>query len=266
MLSASNADSEKEWHAYIAHVYRTPVGQHRLDLNTFNFFYRFGAVNRLFEQHACLAVCISSLNDQTYNGTPFVGQGGPDLAFGSIGFFVFRPPPKKGAVVNCERLEVHHMMTNWNGGEQGASWFFYTVGSGIFLNCANLPTSGNIETYTDRPDWALQHHEYGWSHESTIASLMHGSEVSMLVFTHADLQIFGPQISNGANPRTEIIVRHRPALTYVRENEGTGEGCLDDFNGMHIEFNTGLDASLACHCRKNAMFFLNCEMTPRAGD
>ena len=49
-----------------------------------------------------------------------------------------------------------HVFTEWAGSEVGVSWFFYAVGSGIFLDCHALPRPGRIAAYrarVDVPDW-----------------------------------------------------------------------------------------------------------------
>jgi len=266
VLTSANQQTERAWHKYVQRVYHEPVGNRTIDLNTFRFLYRFGEVDMLLQHDHCLQVCISSLTTQTYEGTPFVGVSGPDRAFEDIGFFVFRPPATAELFEGCTTIEVSHMLSSWNGGEMGASWFFHTPGSGIFLSCNNLPSSGRIEIIKDRFVWEAR---YGrrWQFETTIANEMKLNDIAMLIIYHSDLQIFGEGFSNGANPRTEIIVRHGDNLLWTHERDGQRGGCLDDPSMMHVDFRTGLDGTLPCLCEYDATrprSFLNCDLTPVA--
>ena len=67
-----------------------------------------------------------------------------------LGFFVHRPFLTRDAAQNCDRLEVMHVRTEWLGGERGVSWFFNAVGSGVFLDCHDLPQDGDVQVYRNR--------------------------------------------------------------------------------------------------------------------
>lgn len=68
------------------------------------------------------------------------------------GFFVHRPFVSVDDARNCRFLEVLHVKTDWAGGEVGASWFYQTTGSGVFLDCEAIRSRGKIVAYTTRAD------------------------------------------------------------------------------------------------------------------
>lgn len=199
-----------------------------------------------------------------YIGTPFVGDSGPEEGVGRLpAFFVHRPPISKADVRSCEFLEVMHVKTDWLGGERGVSWFFHAVGSGVFLNCKQLPVPGKIDAYTDRADWVRRHggREWGSEGDKHVLDVMEREQVAMLVFTAAGFTYFGDP---GRNPSTEFVVRHK-ARGSSELNSPQGS-CLNENPNLGITLATGLDRSLPCRCvsRRDPIASINCDDTPSA--
>ncbi|KAL1495433.1 hypothetical protein AB1Y20_016801 [Prymnesium parvum] len=268
VLTAANEGEYPLWHAYIHKVYKQRVsGGMRVDLNKFSMFYHADTVDRqpldavatLFAEHPCLRVCtLESWPNRrpVYDGTPFVGDSGPEMRMNALGFFVHRPFIPRDEAQNCSRLEVMHFRTSWLGGEMGVSWFFHTVGSGVFLDCAQTPHAGKLVVYKNREEW-VQTHADDWPMDENILGAMEEDDTRMLIFTAADFTVFGV---DGTNPSTEIIVRHRDrASSEATSHRGS---CLDD-SEIGIVFYTGVRADLPCSCqnRKPPLASVNCELT-----
>ena len=152
---------------------------------------------------------------------------GPHKA-GVYGFFVHRPLISVQDVLNCDVLEVFHVASKWLGPEQGASWFFHTVGSGIFLDCAAIRNRGRVVAQVNRAEGVQ-------IDDSSIGYFMKSSGISMIAYTEG--------FPN--NPRTEFVVAHaNPGHTEYDNRRGA---CLDDPN-IAIPFATGFEGSLPCKC------------------
>lgn len=198
-----------------------------------------------------------------YDGTPFVGDAGPEGGLAALGFFVHRAPPSRAAVLAARTLEVMHVRTDWVGGEVGVSWFFHAVGSGVKIDVTALPTSGRVDVLVDRQEWRLRHGWRDWPGDENVRGEMEADGVAMLVFTAAGFIVFNQA---GNNPSTEIIVRHREGDS--SEMYASRGSCLDD-DRIGIRLLTGLDpspaASVACRCRVRPppMASINCDDTPR---
>ena len=127
----------------------------------------------------------------------------------------------------------------WGGAEVGVSWFFHTVGSGIFLDCHNLPTSGSIVAYESRLDFIQQHGGGAWVGDGapSLTQYMNEQNIAMLVFTQADYADVEGYAPGTTNPRTEIIVRTKEAT--LDEFSLPSLSCLTDPE-MGFVYSTGL--------------------------
>jgi len=213
---------------------------------------------RLIRDSPCLGICVVGLSTPTYEGTPWVGRGTAASAhFAEIGYFVRRPLISPSDIRSCTRLEVGHLRTTYKGGEKGVSWFFHNVGSGVFLDCAQLPTRGRIGAYRDRKDFGRVEGEHWANDESFPSQWMRRRNVAMIVFTQADFAQYG--FRAGANPRTEIIVRHRQDSS-SEVHMGERGVCLEA-SSIGIKTFAGWHGSRACDCRplnKGGYSFLRC--------
>jgi len=272
ILTAINEPDYPLWHAYVRKVYHQAVtGNMRVDLNTFSMFYHasnldgqaLDAVANLFVENPCLRICtLESWPNRkpVYDGSVFVGDSGPEMRMGALGFFVHRPFITKGAVAGCARLEVMHLRTEWLGGERGVSWFFNTVGSGVFLDCkAMLQDGGAITVHRNRLEWE---EDYGreWPMDPNILNVMEDEGSKLFVFTAADFTVFD---TDGTNPSTEIVVRHRDRGS--SEATSPRGSCLDDDAiGIGAVARTGIEGGLRCVCHKRdpPMAAINCDDTP----
>ena len=194
------------------------------------------------------------------NGTPWIGTLGPEgpREAGAYGFFVHRPLISHDDAYRCERLEVFHSATQWiPQAEVSASWFFHTVGSGIFLNCTELRLRGEIVVALNRVGAGSPH-----KHDKGLPRWMHVHNVSMVIYTEADFK--------DTNPRTEIVVRHRQP-GHSEYDDGRAP-CLDAA-GIDIPLLTGYDGSMPCKCQPkhdlgkvdgkiHYFHSLNCDGTP----
>jgi len=268
VLSASNLNTYPLWHQYIQRVYKQPItGGMVVDLNKFSMFYHandadsepLDAVATLFAENPCLRICTLESwphRQPVYDGSPFVGDSGPEMRMNALGFFVHREFITPEEVMSCERLEVMHLRTVWLGGEQGVSWFFNTVGSGVFLDCHDLPRDGGVVVLRNREEWEHEHHRE-WPLDPHIRDVMEDEGSKLMVFTAADFSVFD---TDGTNPSTEIIVRHRDS----ESSEATSDrgSCLDD-DDIGIRFRTGVYGGLACRCRVRdpPLASINCEDT-----
>ena len=261
VLTSANNRSEAAWHAYIRRVYHQTIAPGQaLDLNTFNWFYADEAVNALLSSTPCLQVCVATINDWLYEGTLWTGRIGPEVLWPQLGFFVARAFPDPAAMPFCDKLEVMHAQTNFLGWEVGVSWFFHTIGSGVFLDCHNLPTNGGIAAYPDRTHIPAFP---GGDSSPGIAEWMDQRNLAMLVITHANFWM-APQGPDAGNPRTEIIVRQRQLGSNGDYRGGVAEvsephrSCLTDAE-YGFTFTTGVAASAPCQCRPTD--HLNCELS-----
>lgn len=287
ILTPHNEREYPAWHAYIRAVYKqslahAPPGR-TIDLNSFSLFYRqkVGVSEpRLGDPVADLLSggidpCLTRVctlrswpnRPRAYDGTPFVGDSGPEQGVGKLpAFFVHRPPLTKMQVERCDFLEVMHVKTDWLGGERGVSWFFHSVGSGVFLDCKRLPTAGKIVAYTDRNEWVQWHSGQDWGSEGDkhVLEVMERERVAMLAFTAAGFTYFGDA---GRNPSTEFVVRHRNAeSTELNSPKGS---CLNEDPQVGIRLVTGLNRSVRCRCvsRRDPIASINCDDTlPEAID
>ena len=144
------------------------------------------------------------------------------------------------------------------GGEKGVSWFFHAVGSGVFLQCHDLPTEGRIVVYRNRAEWRRAHGGRAWVMDENILGVLEDEGIAMLIFTAADFTVFN---TDGTNPSTEIVVRHRNRRsTELNAQHGS---CLDD-SSIGLRFRTGIGASLPCVCRPRGppLAAVNCDDTP----
>jgi len=273
ILSALNRGSEREWHTYVERIYGAPVPEHALvDLNAFTFFYTHWDAHdaadtppaTLIEQSMCLAVCAAHLNTNTYIGTPWIGHSYPRTfvaanAFGAIGYFVRRPEPHPEEMERCSRLEVGHVLSTYKGGERGVSWFFHTVGSGVFLSCTDLRRRGRIKAYTTRRHFVELEHVNWDNDESFPWRFMEQHGLSALIFTAADFGKYGFSHPGQRSPRTEVIVRHKDPS--VVEASGGNRGVCLDGGGMGIQTLAGWNGSHTCRCNplvRDGISFLRC--------
>lgn len=268
ILTANNINIYPEWHTYIAQVYKEPItGDAVVDLNTFTFFYNSGdaypAVRELLSGRVdpCLKVCtLRSWPDRpaVYEGTLFVGDSGPEEAVGQLGFFVVRGFISTAEAASCASLEVMHVRTDWLGGEQGVSWFFHTIGSGVKLDCRTLPVEGSVAVYQDRMEWVSEHGGVNWVQDDHILGAMERDNQAMIIFTRASFTVFNQA---GENPSTEIVVRHR--FGWSRETASDRGSCLDD-PAIGIRLLTGIFGTLPCDCivYSDTRAAVNCAGTP----
>jgi hypothetical protein len=182
-------------------------------------------------------------------------------AFLSIGFFVRRSVwSEPTAFEQCSRIEVSHVLTTFNGGEHGVSWFFHTVGSGIFLDCTQLPTRGRTVVYRDRRDFSRVEHRQ-WENDRDFPKTWMGANgVAMIIFTQADFAIYGLSSPGHRSPRAEILVK-------LENNEASELGggdrgvCLEG-PGLRVKLFAGWHGATRCVCsplHKGGNDFLHCE-------
>ena len=267
ILTAANRDQYPLWHAYIERVYhRRLVGNQTIDPNTFSFMYggyqrRDALTDHIFAVDGCASVCELEAwpnRQPVYDGSAFIGDAGPENSVSAFGFFVHRPFISAEAAAACSKLEVMHVYTDWLDGEHGVSWFFHAVGSGVFIDCHNLPVSGSIEVHQNRQAFVDYHGGWwGGTDDSRVRERMEEHGIALLIFTASDFTVFG---TDGTNPSTEFIVRH--AQWDSSETSNSRRSCLDDPSiGLHLF--TGIDGTVPCACevRDQPMAAVNCDLT-----
>lgn len=247
------------------------TGARTVDLNTFSWFYTGsqlgGEVDAWLTAHTCLHVCVLELGYNVYEGTPWIGARGPEgggtpdsigHGVGAYGFFVARPFLLPASLPTCSSIEVMHVHTEWAGSEVGASWFYHTVGSGVFLDCADLPTTGRVAAYESRAAFARGEGS-SWPGDGSagLAWYMQQHAISMIVITEATYGQVGNAEPRTIAARTEIIVRQATG-----GSEGTlpSRSCLAEPQ-MGFRFKTGLDAATTCVCEPAER--VNCDATVR---
>lgn len=242
-LTASNAGELTAWHEYVSTVYHERIrGNQSVATSLFSWFYNSFGQRRVLGGSPCTAVCpVSNVGGPKYDGTPWIGTKGPEKQIRFYGFFVHRPFLSEHEVVECARLEVFHVASRWLAGdERGASWFYHTVGSGIFLDCDALRRRGRIVAFRDKDAPGAPRRD-GWRKDEEVGDWMAAHGVSMIVYTQARIGKHGPS----ANPRTEIAVRHaRQGLAEYGNERGS---CLD-YPGIDVPLRTGFEGSLPCVC------------------
>lgn len=269
VLTAANALTEPHWHAYIRRVYHQPIeGDMVVDLNTFGWFWRGaadhaadGPVNALLSETPCLSVCSLDMDVVACEGTLWHGDQGPEDVRSMGGFFVARPFLLPSSVPACDVLEVaHHINDSWENAEVGVSWFYHAPGSGVFLDCHELPRrDGRIVAYTRRTDFP-EVWDQSMDGPVKLATYMDRENIAMIVFTEADYS--NQRQVLGGNPRTEIIVRQNQAVPPSDWFGGYPEGglphraCLTD-DEIGMRFHTGFGGARPCACDAT-VDFLNC--------
>lgn len=286
VLSDANRRTERRWHAYVQRVYGAPlpIGQ-ELDLNTFTFFYStdglrdvwnddedesaFDAPTRLLRASPCLAVCEVALGTTTYDGTPWIGKDYPGAfvaahEFGKIGFFVRRAAwAAPEAFKSCHRLEVSHVRSSYKGGEKGLSWLFHTSGSGVFLDCTQLPTRGRVGTYRSRLDFQRVEGQRWENDEGFPRWWMRANSVAMIIFTQADFGVYHFSSGGHASARAEILVLHENE--WATELSGGERGVCLNGDGIHLKTFAGWQGERHCTCQplqRQRNSYLHCD-TPR---
>ena len=183
------------------------------------------------------------------------------FAIYQVGFFVIRPSITWQEVDWCDFLEVYHVRTDWLGGEKGVSWFFNTIGSGVFLPCDGLPRGERVAQFRNRAEWEAQHGR-DWPGDDNILGVMEQEGLAMMVFRAADFTVFD---TTGHNPSTEIIIRHRERDS--SEMWSPRGSCLDD-DDVGIPLRTGIGGALPCVCTRYGggqgppIASTNCDGTP----
>jgi len=222
---------------------------------------RDALTDHIFAVDGCASVCELEAwpnRQPVYDGSAFIGDAGPENSVSAFGFFVHRPFISAEAAAACSKLEVMHVYTDWLDGEHGVSWFFHAVGSGVFIDCHNLPVSGSIEVHQNRQAFVDYHGGWwGGTDDSRVRERMEEHGIALLIFTASDFTVFG---TDGTNPSTEFIVRH--AQWDSSETSNSRRSCLDDPSiGLHLF--TGIDGTVPCACevRDQPMAAVNCDLT-----
>jgi len=273
--------TEHAWHSYVHTVYGSPLPEGQvIDLNTFTWFFtdgnpstaRAGAVEDadgnaptqlLRSPHHCLSVCEAKYGEPTYEGSPWVcSPRGTSFsachAHLAIGFFVRRSVwSEPSAFKQCSRIEVSHVRSTFYGGvgEVGLSWFFHTVGSGIFLDCTQLPTRGRTIVFRDRLEFSRV--EQPFENDQVFPYTWMGANgVAMIIFTQEGFKNNGKD----APPRAEIIVK----LENNRASElaGGDRGVCLEGPGLRVKVFAGWHGATRCACsplHKGGNDFLHCE-------
>lgn len=278
VLTAANARTEARWHRYIQNIYHQEMaGEDTVDLNTFSWFYESEeAVQHLLNTTPCLRVCSIDVQGMVYEGTLWTGTTGPENVKTMGGVFVARPFLLPSSIPSCITLEVTHRSNqDWTGAEVGVSWFFHTVGSGVFLNCHQLPRSSRSSSSSSRGEERRRIVAFRTRSDIVAAlgswpeteggvgmtNFMDDHDLSMLVITEADYSI---QRGVGHNPRTEIVVRQNqnaPISDWYgghTEDDAPHRSCLSDEPfGMAGTFTTGLTGTRPCVCVPSDR--LNCD-------
>lgn len=231
---------EAGWLSYLERIYHQRLGKRVLDTKRFTWFYNEMKPGVL-DRHPCTAICrMATSQGPKYDGTPWIGQFGPEgpNQTGAYGFFVHRPFLSVEEAVGCTRLEVMHVAARWLGGpERGGSWFFHTVGSGIFLDCDELRRRGRIIAFKNRFSPGAPPHD-GAKTDLLLPKWMEAHGVSMVVYTEADFR-------KHLNPRTEILVRHMHLGHHEYEND---RGACLDHPTINVPLRTGFEGQLSCRC------------------
>lgn len=235
------------WRKYLERVYHQPIANAVVDLNEFSWFYTDAPTTQLHCFHACEA----DIDTMTEDGTPWFGPASfPEGLFGRFGYFVRRPFPHASYFENCVRLEVGHVA--WDQGwSVGITWFYHTIGSGVFVDCRQLPVEGRVGVFENRVAFAramgFSHYDHGMGEQTTDLMIRHGYK--MIVFLRADWSYKTRR--KGENPRTEIAIRNS------QPHELTRSACLTE---TAFQVFTGIHGTLPCDCSPYKAY-LNCDRT-----
>ncbi len=143
-LPIVNMEKDSLWTSYLRRVY--PGRRGTVDLNTFNFFYWDAPISLETINYCDWTDGRPHLEE----GTPWIGgwrywNFGPEHMLSRLGFFVVRTPSRARTLKEIAdgELEVLRYGPNWfvQGLEIGNAWFYHTIGSGVYLDCANLRLS-----------------------------------------------------------------------------------------------------------------------------
>lgn len=182
-----NKEQYSEWHHYYETVYRHPV-VNEVDLNTFGWFYWFSPLKHI--PH----VVLRSGNTAVPANTPFTFEvklstllstiikiflgeqkvTPPENMFADIGFFVKRIHSKKDSEEHIRDQRFIEVLRTKSSvfTEKGVAWFFYTKGSGVFLNCQSKKLIHNRKQFK--------------FNETKPYSKLHSNGINTLIITESD--------------------------------------------------------------------------------
>lgn len=215
-----------EWRKYLAWVYgeaEIPRGK-SVDLNTFAWFYHQAPLKVEVLDRVNLMGELPVDTAWTCR-IPFL----PECEFSPYGFFVTRDQarPSLDAWKQLDRLEVLRVKF----AEKGAAWFYYAVGSGIFLNLRALPVAGEMKVIIGAlPDLGI--------YDQGVYEYMLRDNCNILI-----------SANRFSDRRVEVVVRSSSATADLNS------ACPLDAS----VFSTGLFERASCVCSANGRLpLLNC--------
>lgn len=214
-----------EWRAYLRWVYGDDFPT-VVDLNTFSWFYWHSPLAN-FEPQQVLYQSLILMQQPVAWVTlnPMV----PEHRFAPYGFFVTQPfsAAQVETKLTSGRLEVLRAQFP----ESGVSWFYHTVGSGVFLNLDALPRKGRFLAFDGLPpDWQTS------LYDTAAAEWMAQHDCSLLVIAKRFL-----------DARVEVV---------VRTDAQTSADVTCPFAASVLS--TGAGSRLPCECSEGLVQLLNC--------
>jgi hypothetical protein len=228
VLSGGGVD-HPEWRRYVRWVYGEDVPiEAALDLNAFSWFYWNAPLPKGFQpmwrdlpwSHRNIPL---APNTAWTCSIPFL----PECKYAPFGFFVYRKQPHATveAWTKTGRIEVLRVKFH----EEGAAWFYHSVGSGVFLNLDALPVDGQTLLHAgDRLDLGV------W--DAGVGAYMQERDCNLFII-----------VGRFADERVEIVVR-APSLDAPLD-------CTCPF--LSGAFSTGLATRQRCECSSDVPL-LNC--------
>jgi len=221
-----------DWRRYLKWVYGDDLARgEQIDLNTFTWFYWGSPLDNVVAPMRFTALSLPSsagsffpANGAWVSDLPLV----PETDFASFGFFVSREgfPSTVDALTATGRIEVLRVKVP----EQGAAWFYYARGSGVFLRLDALPVRGDVlVSFGDPPNLGL------W--DGDVSKYMRDRNCSLLAI-----------VQRFADRRVEIVVRSR------RAEDALDETCV--FGNR--TYSTGLSTRMPCDCTGDRTVLINC--------
>lgn len=148
ILKKDNKSEYPKWHAYYEKVYKKGVTED-VDLNTFNWFYWYSPLGKIDVYNISNWNSIIKRKLNLPLNTPFIltyCNYAAENIFCKYGFFI-----KKNLKIPKNIIEVNRV-NNSIFVEKGVCWFFYIIGSGIYLKFDKcfIGERNNIEGWCEK--------------------------------------------------------------------------------------------------------------------
>lgn len=197
ILKKDNKSEYPKWHAYYEKVYKKRVTE-EVDLNTFNWFYWYSPLGKINVYEFFSWENVKSNKTKLPLNTPFIftynKNTSPESIFSKYGFFI-----KKNLKIPKNIIEVNRVNKSIFE-EKGVCWFFYIIGSGIYLKFDKcfIGERKNIEGWCEQnPFQSLKKKNIntfiinkGWAYDIGLIEIVYCLENNNIIANTSKLPLF----------------------------------------------------------------------------